>query len=81
MTARRKRTFGNRMIRLFDKTENYTKAWVTSIKRSKKKKKQKKPRYVSKVLSHPTSSRIQISSEANLSEWAVSSEMVQGSLD
>lgn len=42
MTARRKRTFGNRMIRLFDKTENYTKAWVTSIKRSKKKKKNKK---------------------------------------
>ena len=42
MTARRKRTFGNRMIRLFDKTENYTKAWVTSIKRSKKKKKTKK---------------------------------------
>ena len=81
MTARRKRTFGNRMIRLFDKTKNYTKAWVTSIKRSKKKKKKNKTRYVSKVLSHPTSSRIQISFEANLSEWAVSSEMVQGSLD
>lgn len=35
MTARGKRIFGNRMIRLFDKTENYTKAWVTYIKRSK----------------------------------------------
>ena len=35
MTARGKRIFGNRMIRLFDKTENYTKAWVTYIKKSK----------------------------------------------